>query len=76
MRELRISTAIKLPEDVFAEAEIVAKIAPLVKEFGEKLAEIEKGAVITRDIVSAKPRGKKSAAAETKPAAGHVKAVA
>ncbi|MDE2105905.1 MAG: hypothetical protein KGL39_52270 [Patescibacteria group bacterium] len=75
MRELRIAGSLPLPDDAFEEAAVVAKAAPIVNDFLKAMsAEFQDYFKMTRDIVSAKPRGaKKKAAADAKP--GHVKAV-
>ena len=56
MRELRISAAVKVPDELFASAAVLARVQPFIEGFRDDLVEIDPDAVVTAEVVT--PRAK------------------
>lgn len=63
MRELRINAVLQVPDELFASAEVLAKVQPAIRSFEQALVAIDPLSVVTADVVT--PRAK--AEGEPKP---------
>lgn len=59
-KELRIAAALALPDDVFMQAELIARVKALVADFATGLEALtEQPVPVTTTIVTVRPRGQR-----------------